>query len=417
LIRPSTQSVDVAVVGGGIMGVATAWRAARLGLRVALFEEAELGAGASLRNAGQVRTSEVSPLAAPGAVRDASRLFLQRHAPIRVLGYPTPGLIKWLWQFARATRQPLEPRRQALAALGRLSQELFADFARDHPELINPTSGGALDVYETATGLAGAEAEVKLARAHGFPCDLVDGAAARTLEPMLGNGIAGALYFPKDTHVDPWAFLSALRNEAELAGAELTTGQRVDGVQLVNGHADGLSIGRGRVKARTIVLACGHATPRLTRSLGLRLPLTSGKGYTVDIAGPPELSLPLVFVERHFAATPMTGSVRIAGGMIVGARTATVPRGSTETLEHRAREVLPSLGQRVVARPWAGLRPLTPDGLPVIGRFGRIPNLLVAAGHGMLGVTYSLATAELIAGLCGTDASAAQTRPFSPDRF
>jgi D-amino-acid dehydrogenase len=411
--------VDVAVVGGGVIGVAIAWRLARLGLGVTVIEQSRIGAGASLRNAGQIRAGEVTPLAAPGALSDTCRVLFERHAPVRVLAAPTPRMARWLWLFTRSSRQALEPRRQALAALGHLSQDLMADFARDHPELVNMAPAGALNVYETTAGLARAETDAEVTRAHGFACELLDRSSAQAIEPMLGDRIAGALFFPNDGHLDPRAYLSALWTDAEQAGARLVSGAAALKIEVSDRRAEAVLVGSRRVKARTIVLACGHATSQLTQPLGVNLPLATGKGYTVDVAGPGELSHPLVFVERHFAATPIRGAVRLAGGMIVGARTqtASVPRGATEALERRARELLPSLGTHRVDAPWAGLRPLTPDGLPVIGRIPRVPNLLIAAGHGMMGVTYSLGTAELIAALCRSSPAKQHVRPFSPERF
>ena len=300
--------VDVAVVGGGVIGVAIAWRLARLGLTVTVIEQSRIGAGASLRNAGQIRAGEVTPLAAPGAVWDTCRVFFDRHAPVRVLAAPTPRMARWLWRFARSSRQAIEPRREALAVLGHLSQDLMADFARDHPELVNAEPAGALDVYETAAGLVRAATDAEEARAHGFACELVDRASAQAIEPMLGDRIAGALFFPNDNHLDPRAYLAALWAEAEQAGARLLSGEPALKIEVSGGRAEAVC---GRQQAREGSYDRSRVwapTSRLTRPLGVDLPLATGRGYTVDLAGTGELSHPLVFVERHFAATPMRGA-------------------------------------------------------------------------------------------------------------
>ena len=413
----SRDSFDVVVVGGGIIGVATAWRLTALGVSVALFERDEIGAGASRRNAGQIRAGECTPLASPGAIRDTVASLWKRHAPVRILAPPTPSLIRWLWTFARATRSPLGPRRHALARLGHLSEDMVADFVRRHPELDRPEPRGALDVFETSAGMVSAAEEEGVIRSHGFRCELLGADDARSIEPMLTGRTAGALWFPADRCVDPQGLLDALAAEARDAGAELFTGQVVERIVASEGRAPAVVVDGHVVSARTIVLACGHATGRLTRPLGVVTPIRPGKGYTVDVVGASALRVPVVFVERHAAATPLDGRIRLAGGMIVGARRSNVPRGAADALSGSVREVLRGLGDVVAAQPWAGLRPLTPDGLPLIGRLAGMPSLVVAAGHGMLGITYALGTAELVAKICVGSDPEVDTAAFSPDRF
>jgi D-amino-acid dehydrogenase len=412
-----TDSLDVAVVGGGVIGVASAWRLAARGVNVGLFEQHALGTGASLRNAGQVRTSECTPLAAPGAIRDGIRGLTRRHASIRVLRRPTPSLIRWLWCFARATREPLDPRRLALADLGHLSHDLFADFARHHSELLIGERG-ALDVFETPSGWNSARMEASVAREHGFSCEALNLEEARAVEPMLGDSVEGALWFPSDTSVEPHQFLAALASEAREAGAQLYAAHAVERIVTSGARALAIRVNGRTINVRTVVLACGHATTGMTRQLGLRAPLMTGMGYTVDLRASRSLRVPLVFVERHVAATPLGARARLAGGMIVGARKPRVPRGAAAALERSVRDVLPGLAATRISPPWAGLRPLTPDGLPMIGRFSQLPNVVAATGHGMLGVTYALGTAELVAEICaGARHESSGSAAFSPDRF
>jgi D-amino-acid dehydrogenase len=409
--------LDVAVVGGGVIGVAAAWRLASLGVDVGLFERDELGSGASLGNAGQLRVSECIPLAAPGAISDAVRAFPRRHAPVRIASSPTPSSIRWLLSFASAARKPSHERQRALAMLGHLSRDLFIELAGRHGELLAQGSHGALDVYETASALRSAHDEAAISRAHGFTCEVLGREEARSLEPMLASGIAGALWFPEDTSVDPRNLLNVLSREARQAGARIFSGQRVRRIVCCYRRAQAIVLDRTVVKARTIVIACGHATGSLTRPLGLQVAITTGKGCTLDLVQPRPLTVPVVFVERHAAASPLGGRTRIAGGMVVGARRARVSASAAGALERSVREVLPGLDCRRASQPWAGLRPLTPDGLPLIGRSAQMANLLVAAGHGMLGVTQALGTAELVSALCTGHGREPDLSAFSPDRF
>jgi D-amino-acid dehydrogenase len=409
-----TRTVDVVIVGGGAIGLAAALMLARDGREVVVIERERPGAGASYGNAGQVRVSECMPLASRAALREAVRTAWSPRAPVRVAVPATRGTARWGRRFVRAARSPITERAAALAALGRLSRTLLDELVLARPDARVGWRSGALDVYETHGGLNAAAHDADLAHRHGFSCDVLDAGAARRLEPLLGESIAGALHFPGDGSLEPAALVAALEQLGRTAGVEILAGRAADSLVVRDGDVHAVVGDGAAVRCRHVILAGGTQALDMLQQ---RWPVVPGRGFTLDLATAAPLARPLVLAERHAAATPLDGRVRLAGGMVIGARRAqTAPRAGL-ALARGIADVLPALAGARVTQRWTGMRPMTPDGLPLIGPTAPGGTVLVAAGHGMLGMTYALGTGSLIADLVAGRAPAIDVTPFSPMRF
>jgi D-amino-acid dehydrogenase len=404
---PGVPSPDVLVVGGGAIGAAVAYEAARRGARVRLLERGEVASGCSYGTAGLICPSHADALASPGAIRDGLRWVLRRDSPFSVR--PRPSLVPWLARFSAAAL----PRRSARATAA--LRTLAAVSLERHEQLARaglPTGfarRGILSVYET---------ERALDRARRAGAQVLDGAAARALEPTLAPEVAGAILHPGDAHCDPADLVTALADAARAAGAEVVTGVEVLRLRRDNGRITELDTTAGPVRAGAVVLAAGLWSRELARRAGVFVPLEGAKGYHVEL-GPDAArpGLPVYMEEARVIATPLAGRLRLAGTLELSGtdsgvdpvRLASLGRAADRTLR------LPA-GARPV-RVWRGLRPCAPDGLPLIGAADGVSNLVLATGHAMLGTTLAPVTGEIVAGLLAGEPAKREHDVFLPSRF
>jgi D-amino-acid dehydrogenase len=401
------DSVDVLVVGGGAIGVSAAYELARRGCAVTLLERGDrLAVACSAGNAGLICPSHSTPLASPAARREALASLVRRDSALAVR--PRLDTLPWLARFALAGgRYRAERGHEAIHRLSVASLELHAGLGRLGTSF---ERRGILKVYETPRGLGEA---ARSSRAE----DVLTGVEARGLEPSLGPDAAGAVLHRDEAHVDPVLFVEALATAARAAGAVIRTGVTVSALRLAAGSV-AVETGDGGVRAETVVVAAGVWAGALARSVGVFLPLIAGKGHHVEFAtAPGDPMLPLLFHDGRLSVTPFPDRVRVAGRIELTGPDPAVSARQADAITAAAGRRLPVLAGRKVLHTWAGLRPCTPDGLPVIGRSERSPAVVFATGHAMKGVALAPVTAQLVAGLVGGEPPVFDLTPFSPDRF
>jgi D-amino-acid dehydrogenase len=383
---------DVIVVGGGAIGVTAAYELARRGLRTTLLERGELGGGCSSGNAGLVCPSHSAPLATPAALAEGVRALARGDSAFSIR--PRAETLRWLARFAASCRAGRAERAtDAIRSLSLASLALHAELAPLGTEF---ERRGILSVYETEARLAAGRREAERC---GLASRVLSPTEARTVEPGLAGAVAGAVLFPDEAHVDPRRYVSALGEAAAKAGADIQTGVDVRSL--------------GELRAKTVVLAAGAWTAKLLRGL----PLTGGKGYHVDFApSSDDPRIPLLLQEARSAVTPLGDVLRVAGTLEVAGLDLSLANGRVDAMRRAAARVLGHDGREVVD-VWAGLRPCTPDGLPVIGRPASLPNVIVATGHAMKGVSLAPVTGRLVAELAAGERPSHDLGPFSPDRF
>jgi D-amino-acid dehydrogenase len=385
---------DVVVVGGGAIGVTAAYELSRRGARVTLLDRGDaLAAGCSSGNAGLVCPSHSMPLATPAALREGVRGLLSSDGALGLR--PRRDTVRWLARFAAACRADRADRgRRAIHALSVASLDLHADLARLGTSF---ERRGILSVYETRAGLA----EPQLGSAEFLTPD-----EARQLVPALRPGLEGAVLHREEAHVDPLRYVQAIGAAAAAEGAEIRT--RVDVGALGRGNV--LESSEGRFRPETVVLAAGAWTAKLVPLL----PVTGGKGYHVDlVAEPGDPALPLLFPELRCAVTPLDGRLRLTGTLEVSGLDATVRPRRVDAVRAIATRIGREGGRELSV--WTGLRPCTPDGLPLIGRVA--PSVVVATGHAMKGISLAPITAQLVAELVAGERPSYDLTAFSPDRF
>jgi D-amino-acid dehydrogenase len=404
---------DVVVIGGGAIGAGVALELARRSVRVTLLERGgALAAGCSAGNAGLISPSHSMPIANPAALRDGLRWMLKADSPFYLR--PRPAVLPWLARFTLAsTEARARAGARVVGSLAEASLDLHAALA-DGGLDTGFERRGILSVYETREAVAAAAREA--ARAGGA-ARLLDGDGARELEPALGRDVLGGVYRPAEAQADPLRFVQAVGRAAADAGAEIRTGVEVRTLRHVEGRV-AVVTQEGELRPERLVLAAGVWSSRLARSLGVFCPLEGGKGYHVDLepaGGDPVV--PVLMHESRVIATPLRGRLRLSGTLELAGLDLSVSPRRVEAIRQAARRLLRGQDGRRVLEVWSGLRPCSPDGLPVIGCPAGLDSLVLATGHAMKGLALAPVTGRLVAELVAGEPTSHDLAPFSPDRF
>ena len=406
--------VDVAVVGGGAVGTATALELARSGASVALLERGpRLGWGCSAGNAGIVGASHVLPLATPQALVDGLRWLPRSDSPFGIR--PRPALLPWLARFtAAATPRRVERATRVLRELALASAALHRELAEDGIDA-GYERRGLLNVYATERAFRAAVRAADIDARDGLPAEILDPGALASRYPMLTGDVAGGVFYGDEAHCDPLRFVHALGDRAEAAGAGVHTGVEVLGLRSANGRVEALRTTRGVLHCGQVVLAAGVWSPRLVG----RLPVEAGKGYHIDVEAPGGAAAdhPIWFQEERIVATPLAGRLRLAGTLELSGIDESIDPRRVDAIMAAARGGLRSLGEPPVQEVWSGMRPCTPDGLPVIGRSPHLSNLMLATGHGMWGLQLAPLTARIVGALATGAAPGHDLYPLRAERF
>lgn len=408
---------DVIVIGGGVIGVCSAYYLAERGAKVTLIERDEICSGASYGNAGLVVPSHSVPLSAPGVVAKGLKWLLNPESPLYIRFRLDFDLLAWLWKFWRScTEEHVRESLPLLIALQRDSLSLFEKFASE-----GLTFGfqrkGTMTVFNTEQAFEEGVKEAELLREHGLASEILTAEKAREKEPLLSEKVVGGIYFPSDAHLDPAAFVISLAEQARQKGVTILTHTEVIELKSSGRRIVSVKTTKGEWEADTVVLAAGAWSPSLTRPLGIKLPIQPAKGYSITIQNPDRTpSLPLMLSEVRVAVTPLNGRLRLGGTLELAGLDLSINQRRVNAIRNGARQYLPEIkGER--EEIWRGLRPCTPDGLPVIGRLSNLDNLFIASGHGILGLSLGPITGKVVAQMVCGESLDYDLNLLSPDRF
>jgi D-amino-acid dehydrogenase len=414
-----TQSSDVLVVGGGVVGVCTAYSLAERGVSTRLIERGEICSGASHGNGGWIFPSDSAPIPGPGVIREALPWLLDPESPLYIRPRPSLALLTWLWRF-RAACNPNAMRRgfRLRRALSLASLERYADLARLERVAFGFQREGLLLAYRTHDGLREADAEVELIEAEGGTAKRLGPAELCQRIPALSPQLAGGIELPLDAHITPGDFVRGMAAEIERRGVVVETNTELLDLEWSRRSPVRVRTTRGDFTADEVVLAAGAWTAELARGLGLRLPVEPAKGYSVSVERPADHpGLPVMLCEAKVGVTPMGEQLRMAGTLELAGLDLRVNRRRLEAILRAVRTYMPALPATPTVEIWRGLRALTPDDLPILGRPAGTSGLVLATGHGMAGISQGPMTGELVAQLLTGEQPALDLEPFSPDRF
>lgn len=396
----------VCVMGAGIVGLATAWTLNRAGHEVTVIDRARPGSGASGGNGAQLSYAYVQPLADPGIWAQLPRLLLSPDSPLKIR--PQLDVHQWSWGLkflAACNARTSHSTTLQLLQLAGESRLAFDTMLQQDNIACDFSSTGKLVLYPDAASFAAAQRQMQLQRELGSVQEAVGADRCVDLEPALAHRhahIAGAIYTPGECAADCQKTCDALLATLRAKGVKFLLDTPVTDMLVRNGRVTGISTPQGEVQADHYVMALGPASAAMARSLGVDLPIYPLKGYsiTVDVDGPKEAA-PAVSVTdsaRKVVFARLGSRLRVAGmAELVGYDTG-IGEKQIASLRASTQEMFPGVSRFADLRAWAGLRPATPTGLPIIGRHPKGPeNLLFNTGHGALGFTLAFGSAQRIA--------------------
>jgi D-amino-acid dehydrogenase len=393
---------------------------------VTVLERGAPGGACSAGNLGWICPVHSDPLPAPGLAAASIRWMLRGDSPLYIHPPALPRLAAWLWRFWRhCNRRDYQRGLEALARLNRTTLERYDSLAGDgvrfeiHRSRLLMVALGAGKIEESL-------GESRIMERWGHPPpERLSAAQARELESGLSPTIAGGLLYEEERHVRPDTLCAGLAAELPRRGVEVRSGAEVTGVERRGGRVAAVLTRRGdsaaasgRLEADRFLISSGAWSGPVARLFGFRLPMQAGKGYSVTLRRPGcRVGRPLYFGDHNAGGTPFDGALRLGGTMELSGLNQRLDGRRVAAIRRAAELYLPAVFAAEAGEEWVGMRPITPDGLPAIGRAPGLENVFVAAGHGMLGMTLGPATAAVVAGLIAGGGGGEDLRPFDPARF
>jgi D-amino-acid dehydrogenase len=393
----------IVVLGSGIVGTSTAYFLAEAGHEVVVVDRQEGPAlETSFANAGEVSPGYSSPWAAPGIPMKALKWLFMRHRPLFIWPTPQPDKVRWgLMMLRNCTSARYELNKSRMVPIAEYSRDLLRELRVKADIAYDERSRGLLQLFRTQKMLDGTAKDIAVLERFGVPYELLDAEGCIRAEPALAQvreKIAGGLRLVGDETGDCFKFTNALAALCRQLGVEFRYRTRVDAILTEAGRVTGVTTGKGTITADAYVVAMGSYAPLLLRRIGIDLPVYPVKGYSLtipvsDASGAPEST---VMDETHKVAITRLGDrIRVGGMAELDGYNTTLRPSRRATLEHVVTDLFPKGGDVAKASFWCGLRPMTPDGPPVIGP-AKYPNLYLNAGHGTLGWTMGCGSGRVL---------------------
>jgi D-amino-acid dehydrogenase len=412
------MSSQVTILGAGVIGLSTALYCARRGMQVTVIERKSAQRdGCSFGNAGMIVPSHFIPLAAPGMVKLGLKWMWNPESPFYIKPRLNLDLLSWALHFWQAsTAQSVAAAAPVLRDLSLLSRQCFEDLNLD----FGLVKKGLLMLCKKQHTLDEEARMAAQANALGIPAQVLDAKATAALDSNITMDVCGSVYFPKDCHLPPARFISALETELTRLGVQFLWETEVKGFEAEDGKLRAIKTSRGQVNGHEVVLCSGVWSADLAKSLELKLPMQAGKGYSLTLPNPTQLpELCSICTEARLAVTPMDGALRVGGTMEMAGIDESVTQRRVRGITRSFASYFPAFAESDFAevKPWSGLRPVSPDGMPYIGRTQRWKNLTLATGHAMMGLSLAPATGKIISDLLVGEKPPVALDLMSPDRF
>ena len=398
--------MKVTILGGGVIGVSTAYYLARGGHQVTVIDrQQEAGQETSYANAGQISPGYSAPWAAPGMPLKAIKWLLQEHSPLVIRPLPDPAMVRWALQLlANCTESAYARNKERMLRLATYSGECISALREEIGLHYDAGIRGTLQLFRTQKQVDGAAKDIAVLEQCGVAYELLDAVGCTQAEPALAiveDKIAGGLRLPGDQTGDCFKYTQGLASHCQSLGVEFRMGVSIERLVADGGRLAGVETDRGRVESDAYVLALGSYSPLLLRPLGIKIPVYPVKGYsiTVPITDPEGAPVSTVMDETHKVAVTRLGErIRAAGTAELCGYDLRLDAKRRRTVDHVVRDLFPTGGDVAKAEFWCGLRPMTPDGTPVIGATP-LQGLYLNTGHGTLGWTMSAGSGRVIADL------------------
>lgn len=398
--------MKVVILGAGVIGVTSAWYLAKAGHEVTVIDRQPAAAlETSYANAGEISPGYASPWAAPGIPAKAMKWLFMRHAPLIIQPRLDWDKISWVTKMLLNCNSTAYARNKSrMVRLADYSRDCLIALRADTGISYDERAQGTLQLFRTQKQVDGAAKDIKVLQDDGVPFEVLDADGCIRAEPGLARSrakIAGGLRLPEDETGDCFKFTNSLEKLAKAAGVTFRYGVSIDRLEAAGGKIVAVHTSEGRVTADSFVLALGSFSPLLARPLGIKLPVYPVKGYsiTVPIVNASLAPESTIMDESYkIAITRLGDRIRVGGMAEIAGFDNTLHEKRRLTLQHSVEDLFGGAGDQKASTFWCGLRPMTPDGTPVVGR-SPIPNLFLNTGHGTLGWTMAAGSGRLLADL------------------
>lgn len=409
----------IGIIGGGIIGLCTAYYLEKEGYQVVVFDQSNMDAGASYVNAGYITPSHIIPLAAPGMISKGIKWMFDASSPFYIKPRLEKDFIRWSWAFKKsATAAKVARAIPAIKDINVLSRELYKALKDSGDFDFHYQHKGLLMCYKTDK--AGEEEwEVgQKAIAQGLHVKLLTKAEVDEIEPHAKLDIKGAVYFDSDAHMTPSNFMENMKAYLLSKGVEIHQQTKITDLKLSQNKITHLMSGQTSHAVDEVVLTAGSWSPILAKKLGLHLLIQAGKGYRINTTQDTGIQIPAILVESKVAVTPMQGYTRFAGTMELGGINHDINPVRVNAIAKAASDFYNGLSLSEAEKEDAqcGLRPVTPDGMPYIGRSSKCNNLCIATGHAMMGWSLGPVTGRLVSEIISDKKPSLNLDLYHPDR-
>ncbi len=396
--------MKIVVLGSGVVGVTSAYYLARLGHEVIVVDrQSAPGLETSFANAGQVSPGYSAPWAGPGVPVKAIKWLMMRHRPFVLWPKADPSLYRWLAMMLRnCTEEAYHVNKGRMVRLAEYSRDCLRDLRADTGITYDDRQLGTLQLFRTQKQLDHVPDDTRVLDEGGVPYEVLDRAGCTRVEPALAlveDKFVGGLRLPGDETGDAFQFTQRLAAMAEALGVTFRFGAEITALNTEGDVITGVATTAGVVTGDRYIVALGSYSPLLLRTIGLEIPVYPVKGYslTIPISDASAAPVSTVMDETYKVAITRLGErIRVGGTAELAGYSKTLRGPRRATLEHSVGDLFPRGGDVAQASFWTGLRPMTPDGTPVIGPT-RYRNLFLNTGHGTLGWTMSCGSGRLIA--------------------
>lgn len=377
------------IIGGGIIGLSSAYYLQKDGWDVTVLERGDLSDSASFGNAGMIVPSHFVPLAAPGMIEQGVRWMFDSKSPFYVRPSLNPQLIAWGWKFLKkANKKHVEESAEALRDLSLLSHGLYEELDTELGADFGLEKRGIMMYFKTPrVGEEEAHLAAK-AQALGLDVEVLTAAQTRDRQPGLALDILGAVHYRCDAHLYPNRLIAGLVQHLEKNGVKIVRHAEVNAIEKNAGEISSVRAGGKSYSGDVFVIAGGSWSAALAKMSGLNLTMMPGKGYSFMVDEPQNrLQIPALLCEARVSVTPMNGQIRFGGTMEIDAVNTRINMNRVEGIVEAIPRYFPDFRPPVPPKEkiWYGFRPCSPDGLPYIGRSRKLGNAIVAGGHGMMG--------------------------------
>jgi len=410
---------EVVIIGGGIIGLCSAYYMLEKGHKVTIIDKSDMTSGTSYINSGYLSPSHLIPLSSPGAIKNGLKWMLNPSSPLYIKPRLNLDLYKWLFAFAKSsTTKHVNKSIPLIKEVTVFSQKLYDEIKKKDNFNFHYEKKGLLMLCKTQEYLDEESRVVDIAKENGLIAKMITKEDLKIFEPNIEIDAVGASYYNCDSHTTPNEFMCNMKNYLIQNGVKLIKNTEVTDVNIKNGIIKNLVSNDNKIHADQFVLAAGSWSSLLSKRLGVKLLLQPGKGYSLNVNRKTNISIPAILTEAKVAITPMNGFTRFAGTMEISGINHKINKSRVRAITQASKKYYPQLDftNDEFTNVKCGLRPVTPDGLPYIGRSSKCKNLIFATGHAMMGWGMGTATGLAVSEILDSKKTSINIDHYSPDR-